>query len=100
MHIRGLTSVACWRGGHRVKANHKMKKTCFFDNYVIMMYLYKHNVCYIFSSVATSKQGDSLEDFKKIAERNGITVCPAGNFKFKAHHSVQQKKLRPLQSHY
>ena len=52
------------------------------------MYMYKHNVCYIFSSVATSKQGDSLEDFKKIAERNGITVCPAGNFKFKAHHSV------------
>ena len=28
---------------------------------------------------ATTKQSGSLEDFKKIAEKNGITVCPAGN---------------------
>jgi len=28
---------------------------------------------------ATAKQSGSLEDFKKIAEKNGITVCPAGN---------------------
>ena len=33
---------------------------------------------FVFLFAGAAKQGNSLEDFKKIAERNGITVNSAG----------------------
>ena len=43
------------------------------------LYMYYYNICFSAATVGKVKQDDPLEDFKKIAERNGITVCPPGN---------------------
>ena len=46
----------------------------------IFIFFYFYFLTCLFSFPGgTAKQGDSLEDFKKIAQKNGITVCPAGN---------------------
>ena len=73
------------RGGSskRVEAtqNEYRKRTLLADYTYMYMYLHtlKQQIELFLFVGGMVKQGNSLEDFKKIAERNGITVCQEGN---------------------
>lgn len=69
---------------------YKIEILCYFACYVYV-YLYSSELNLMVEIFNHSsqlkpfagkvKQGDTLEDFKKIAERNGITVCAPGTSK-------------------